>query len=650
MYFSANQLKHSLKRLEKVHPFFGMSYLAFKNARIPVGSTDKVVFSKIANEILNTYYRPSSLHNGFFNPFMTSDRSNRWTSPRYGSTSLQRITTDTFSEALLHEKKSSKWGWKKDYISQLRQLQKDTQSPKIPAFDLAVWLFRSRKWPKGTAPKNIIGTLVDTFEISPPERKFLFDLSTESAKRGWRSKRAINENELFEIIGWPPGIIRDAGAALVSLDLTEIGPAQEFQYEAAERLNIVTGDNSLGKTFLLECIWWALTGEWVGYQAAPRLGKSKKAPQIKFSIQTFEKQAHERHAQSLSIKFDRKVQKWKYPKDRKLLAGLAIYAHYDGSFRIWDPAQVSEDQFFDLYHPNDKPQTPLRRGHTKLTRDDVWNGLRLADNFGRDHFRCNGLIIDWVFWQKGGGHYKKIFSDFTSCLKILSPSTEEALAPGEPTRVPGDSRDIPTLRMPYGDVPILYASAGVKRILALAYVMVWAWQEHVENRGITRQKKQRKLVLLVDEVEAHLHPRWQRAIVPSIMNVIGKLTYSLSPQVHLATHSPLVLASAEPIFDNRIDGLHHLDLVDDKVTLNQVDFVKHGSADGWLMSDLFGLPHARSLPAEQAIEEAKRLQLQKSPKRDTVLRVDEELAQHLTDDDTFWPRWRYFAEQHRAKK
>ena len=32
--------------------------------------------------------------------------------------------------------------------------------------------------------------------------------------------------------------------------------------ELAPRLNVITGDNGLGKSFLLDVIWWALTRKW----------------------------------------------------------------------------------------------------------------------------------------------------------------------------------------------------------------------------------------------------------------------------------------------------------------------------------------------------------------------------------------------------
>lgn len=46
------------------------------------------------------------------------------------------------------------------------------------------------------------------------------------------------------------------------LHLSNVGPAPEMAMEFGSRLNIITGDNGLGKSFLLDAAWWALTRRW----------------------------------------------------------------------------------------------------------------------------------------------------------------------------------------------------------------------------------------------------------------------------------------------------------------------------------------------------------------------------------------------------
>jgi hypothetical protein len=205
---------------------------------------------------------------------------------------------------------------------------------------------------------------------------------------------------------------------------------------------------------------------------------------------------------------------------------------------------------------------------------------------------------------------------------------------------------MPTLRFPYGEVPIVLCSAGIQRILTLAYLLLWAWHEHRETSQSLRREPEHSIVFLVDEMEAHLHPFWQRTIVPALLDVVQRLSHEAQTQLIVATHSPLVLASVEDRFNPHTDSLFHLYLQNDEVKLDNIPFVKRGRVDLWLMSDLFGLKHPRSKAAEEAIEEAKKLQRVGVTSKEEILTVHGKLERVLAEDDEFWPRWTYFAEAH----
>lgn len=58
---------------------------------------------------------------------------------------------------------------------------------------------------------------------------------------------------------------------LNSLKLEGIGPAERLAVDFKPRLNFLTGDNGLGKSFVLDIAWWSLTRTWArGVMAAPR--------------------------------------------------------------------------------------------------------------------------------------------------------------------------------------------------------------------------------------------------------------------------------------------------------------------------------------------------------------------------------------------
>ena len=195
--------------------------------------------------------------------------------------------------------------------------------------------------------------------------------------------------------------------------------------------------------------------------------------------------------------------------------------------------------------------------------------------------------------------------------------------------IPGDEREIPTLKMDYGTIPVLHASAGVRRIIGLAYIVTWAWFRHKRNALAAQRNPQDRIVLIVDEVEAHLHPRWQRSVIPAILNAMDELSEDLKVQAHFATHSPLVLASVEPVLRRDEDSLHHLALREGAVELDVVDFRNQGSVDAWLTSDIFGLKHARSIQAEMLIEQAKEEQMKDEPDPTRVAKIDKGLVGHL---------------------
>jgi hypothetical protein len=255
---------------------------------------------------------------------------------------------------------------------------------------------------------------------------------------------------------------------------------------------------------------------------------------------------------------------------------------------------------------------------------------------------CEGLERDWINWQEGR---KPQFKALEEVLRVLSP-VAETLRAGPPQRLfIGEGRDRPTLLIGSQTVPVALASAGVRRVLALAYFLVWAWHEHRVAAELLGKRPESRVVILFDEPETHLHPRWQRTIVPSVLAAVEALRGSSDalPQVLVASHSPLVAASLEPLFDRERDDVARLEVRDGVVTIEQGVWAPQGDAANWLVSETFGLEQARSLEAEQAVEAAEafmRGDKAALPKGlDSKTAIHKALTRLLPAHDHFWPRW-----------
>ena len=618
MFFTAEQIAKSIARLEPVHPFFAITFLVFKRDELPVGREGEFPIDSETKRFLDTYYRPDKNTSWYFRPTRPSDKNHHWNRPDYAAKGLQSVNTRTFHSAFIHPRNTNIWGWQDNYVSVLKSLNR---GGRIPLFDLAVWIYRERDWSAGTKVEDVIATFTTEFHLTEEERKELFDASlhSDSLHEPVFQEDPASWDDIREIVdpNPPPDFTPEEGGLLASLTIQGVGPSKKLRFEPAQRLNVLTGDNGLGKSFLLECAWWALTGDWAGLKAFPRSDAKTYEPKISFRIAG----AGRTKSKEVTSSYVRSTGVWPYPKG-PTIPGLIVYARVDGSFAVWDPAAT-----FSLLG--------LQRSLV-FTRDQIWDGLT---------GKIEGLVRDWVRWQDKPTRYP--FGTFKNVLHHLSPPDLGLLEPGDTVRVPGDPRDIPTLNHPYGAVPILYESAGVRRIITLAYLIVWAWNEHKIYSGHAKQEPQSRIVILVDEIEAHLHPQWQLVILPALLEVTEELSVDLEAQLIIATHSPLIMASAEPIFDEDKDQLFHLGLQENGgVTFKQLDFIRYGPVDSWLRSEVFDLTPTRSREASAAINEAVALQEQKDPNKDDLQRVTQELVKYLASGDEFWPRWLYFAEQH----
>ena len=91
----------------------------------------------------------------------------------------------------------------------------------------------------------------------------------------------------------------------------------------------------------------------------------------------------------------------------------------------------------------------------------------------------------------------------------------------------------PLFGTPDGTLPFDVLSKGTQSIFqCIAHLLLG----YAEYYGFPPDLEQRKGVLIIDEIDAHLHPSWQQGFIPALTKHLPNL------QIFCSTHSPLALA------------------------------------------------------------------------------------------------------------
>jgi predicted ATPase len=405
---------------------------------------------------------------------------------------------------------------------------------------------------------------------------------------------------------------------LEMLHLKNVGPANEMKLEFGSRLNVITGDNGLGKSFILDCAFWMLSRR-----------ENKKILPKDFSLDaTMLATVHpENNPKKSNIKslFLRTPQKWDLAKDPVLPDfSIVIYETIENNYLICDRLSESQKQ-------NGNGESNDR--FFEFTPDVLWDGDPRAKP------RINGLIRDMATWKLKNQTEIEVLR---RVLNTLSPEKEPSFELGDFWNFDlADVRDIPTVKT-YGEfIPITQTSSGFRRILTFAYVLVWTYLEHLRAAKATNIPPTNHIILLIDEIDQHLHPKWQRSIIAALIEAVEQVV-SLKVQVQIitTTHSPLVMQSLETVFDPEKDAWFDLDFDKTKkeVVLEKREFFKRGTLDYWITSEAFDEPTAYNPEAQAVMDEVsavlkKKLTVQKARS------LNKKLLHVLSDIDPFWARW-----------
>ncbi len=250
MFLTIEQIKVALNILEEYHIFLGTDFLVFKQANVPIGSMIIIPIDAESKKFMDEYYKPQKSSTFYYRPMRSTQKEHRWLRNDFpGSGAQSTRTRGQIANALLHKQDTQLWGWDNNYVQILKTALKIRK--KLPILALAVWLYRERDFDEIITKIDLINKFIDEFQITDEEKVTLFsvDVPVDAQGKQLLQDKRITWEELEEIIGPPPDSKPGEGGTLTYLTLIEVGPVGELEFAPAERLNLITGDNGLGKTF-----------------------------------------------------------------------------------------------------------------------------------------------------------------------------------------------------------------------------------------------------------------------------------------------------------------------------------------------------------------------------------------------------------------
>ncbi len=156
-------------------------------------------------------------------------------------------------------------------------------------------------------------------------------------------------------------------------------------------------------------------------------------------------------------------------------------------------------------------------------------------------------------------------------------------------------------------VPLSAMSDGYLTTLGWTIDLIARWAHRYRDSGKLDGDfaKDMRCVVLVDEIDLHLHPRWQLDIIPRLRKAFPKTTFIVT------THNPLTLQGTRP---GEVFVLQRDD--DGKVTLAQRDVPPGIDASRLLTGDWFGLASTLDEDTLQAMDEHRKLLWKGAPESD----------------------------------
>lgn len=354
------------------------------------------------------------------------------------------------------------------------------------------------------------------------------------------------------------------------------------------RWTLILGENGVGKTSLLECM--AAT--------VPRLNVDDSTGERRTFLEAagvIDDVMIEKLARHGNVEVEIRAT---YAKNDRLDASGRKAKTFDVGFRF---SRSPDGEVFEpITADESRVDEPLVLSYSAGRRMGVGNldGRSTVDAPGlfseeRDLVDAEELILqlDYAALKRGTKVAARQRDTFLDMLASMLPNvgSRQNFSIYGPTPIGRRHKSGVFVKVPYGEVHLRQLSFGYQTMLGWLADMAWRLFSHYPN---SPNPMREPAIVLVDEVDLHLHPRWQREL-PQLL-----ATHFPAVQFIATAHSPLM---AQASMDQNLAVVQPKD--DTVEIVNEPGVVENWRIDQVVASSLFGMgpwsPQVEALLEEQ---------------------------------------------------
>ena len=358
-----------------------------------------------------------------------------------------------------------------------------------------------------------------------------------------------------------------SAAPLSKVTLKDVGPFSEFELKLNARWNVLLGDNGVGKSTILKAIAIAICGR-DAEAHAERIIKSNR-PEATITLET------ERSTYVTKIA-------------RRPNGGVEVKStptralEPEGWLALGFPAlrmgvsQASSDlRYVASPIPTTADLLPLPAGEVdpRMTRLKEW--IITVDHLAKDDNEKSATT----------NRYDQMLAKFWTIVEQLTPGIHL-----KPREIDPRTRKV-LVETDDGVIPIESVSQGTTSLVSWVGVLLERLYE-VFGDSPDVDPTGRFAIVLIDEIDAHMHPVWQQGIVPALSDLFPKIQFIAT------THSPLIVGGMEHRQVARLKRTSNGQIVQIPIR----DGMTLGRADQLLTGALFDLESAQDKNTIAALE------------------------------------------------